>query len=488
MTDYKEKFEKMRIAGNLAARTLDMLTENIKEGISTDHIDKLGYEFIRDNGGYSAPLYYRGFTKSLCTSLNHVICHGIPSDRILQEGDAVNVDVTAIVDEYYGDTSRMFCIGKTPVKLNNLINATYESTDFDQTASLRKEPFEITFDTETEYTIKDVNTGTILASRKYNALDGINYQGVKVNLSANPSAGNTFLIDGDDDGICDAIDTKILGYAKDGVESEVFEAIINQSGFIIIPNLTGMESGTWSIIPALPAGLDFSGTMARSGETGIISGIPIETSPMTNYTVFANNSQTGIFFNFSMAVLADTDGDGLTDLEENTIFNTDMNDNDTDDDGYADNWTALYNGSNAEGIQLDACPSEWGNSTRRSLSEYAYGCPDTDGDGYTDTYVYDIDPDTGLRVDELGDAFPYEKTQSRDRDGDGFGDTVIDSSKNSGRADAFVPGSNIDEFREYQFSVDDLDEFTGFKVKIVCSGTNEAFAPRFKDFRAIALA
>jgi len=127
MTDYKEKFEKMRIAGNLAARTLDMLTENIKEGISTDHIDKLGYEFIRDNGGYSAPLYYRGFTKSLCTSLNHVVCHGIPSDRILQEGDAVNVDVTAIVDEHYGDTSRMFCIGKTSVKLNNLIDATYES-------------------------------------------------------------------------------------------------------------------------------------------------------------------------------------------------------------------------------------------------------------------------------------------------------------------------------------------------------------------------
>ena len=127
MTDYKEKFEKMRIAGNLAARTLDMLTENIKEGISTDYIDKLGYEFIRDNGGYSAPLYYRGFTKSLCTSLNHVICHGIPSDRTLQEGDAVNVDVTAIVDEHYGDTSRMYCIGETSVKLNNLIDATHES-------------------------------------------------------------------------------------------------------------------------------------------------------------------------------------------------------------------------------------------------------------------------------------------------------------------------------------------------------------------------
>ena len=127
MSDYKEKFEKMKVAGNLAARTLDMLTENIKEGVSTDYIDKLGYEFIRDNGGYSAPLYYRGFTKSLCTSLNHVVCHGIPSDRILRDGDAVNVDVTAIVDEHSGDTSRMFCIGKTPVKLNNLIETTYES-------------------------------------------------------------------------------------------------------------------------------------------------------------------------------------------------------------------------------------------------------------------------------------------------------------------------------------------------------------------------
>ena len=128
MDVYLEKFEKMRIAGKLAAKTLDMLTSIIKEGISTDYIDKLGYEFIRDNGGYSAPLYYRGFKKSLCTSLNHVVCHGIPSEeRILQEGDAVNVDVTAIVNKHYGDTSRMFCVGKTPIKVNNLIEATYES-------------------------------------------------------------------------------------------------------------------------------------------------------------------------------------------------------------------------------------------------------------------------------------------------------------------------------------------------------------------------
>jgi methionyl aminopeptidase len=127
MTNYKEKFEKMRVAGKLASQTLDMLTDNIKEGVSTDHIDKLGYEFIRDNGGYSAPLYYRGFTKSLCTSLNHVVCHGIPSDRILRDGDAINVDVTAVVDEHYGDTSRMFSIGNTSIKLNNLIDTTHES-------------------------------------------------------------------------------------------------------------------------------------------------------------------------------------------------------------------------------------------------------------------------------------------------------------------------------------------------------------------------
>tara|TARA_A100001388_G_scaffold275475_1_gene261102 strand:+ start:7 stop:780 length:774 start_codon:yes stop_codon:yes gene_type:complete len=128
MSDYSEKFEKMRIAGKLAAQTLDMLTDYIREGISTNYIDKLGYEYIRDNGGYSAPLFYRGFKKSLCTSLNHVVCHGIPTeDRILEEGDALNVDVTAIINEHYGDTSRMFCIGKTSVKLNNLIETTYES-------------------------------------------------------------------------------------------------------------------------------------------------------------------------------------------------------------------------------------------------------------------------------------------------------------------------------------------------------------------------
>ena len=127
MTKYEEKFERMRIAGKLASRTLDMLTDFIKPGISTDKIDQLAFDFIKDNGGYSAPQFYRGFKKSLCTSLNHVVCHGIPSDRVLEDGDVVNVDVTAVVNDYYGDTSRMFVIGNSSIKANNLIDATYHS-------------------------------------------------------------------------------------------------------------------------------------------------------------------------------------------------------------------------------------------------------------------------------------------------------------------------------------------------------------------------
>ena len=127
MNNYLEKFEKMRLAGKLASKTLDMLTEYIKPGISTEYIDKLGYDFIRDNDGYSAPQFYRGYKKSLCTSLNHVVCHGIPSDRILEDGDIINIDVTAIFDKHYGDTSRMFTVGKVSIKSNNLIEATYNS-------------------------------------------------------------------------------------------------------------------------------------------------------------------------------------------------------------------------------------------------------------------------------------------------------------------------------------------------------------------------
>ena len=127
MSDYKEKFEKMRVAGKLASKTLDMLTDYIKPGVSTDKIDKLGYEFIKDNGGYSAPLYYRGFPKSCCTSVNHVVCHGIPTQKYLNEGDIINIDVTAIVNGWHGDTSRMFFVGDVSVKSKNLVEATYTS-------------------------------------------------------------------------------------------------------------------------------------------------------------------------------------------------------------------------------------------------------------------------------------------------------------------------------------------------------------------------
>ena len=91
MSNYLEKFEKMRIAGSLASKTLDMITDYVKEGTSTNHIDKLCYEFIRDNGGYSAPQFYRGFEKSICTSLNHVVCHGIPGDRTLQDLSLIHI-------------------------------------------------------------------------------------------------------------------------------------------------------------------------------------------------------------------------------------------------------------------------------------------------------------------------------------------------------------------------------------------------------------
>ena len=125
--DIKESFEKTRIAGSIASSTLDEVAKIIKPGIATDEINNLCYEFINDHGAYSAPLFYRGFKKSLCTSLNHVVCHGIPSDRILDDGDIVNIDVTTIVDNYHGDTSRMFCVGEAPVKAKNLIDATYEA-------------------------------------------------------------------------------------------------------------------------------------------------------------------------------------------------------------------------------------------------------------------------------------------------------------------------------------------------------------------------
>ena len=125
--DIKESFEKSRIAGSIAAGALDEVTKIVKPGISTDKIDQVCYEFINDHHAYSAPLFYRGFPKSCCTSANHVVCHGIPSDKILKEGDIVNVDVTAFKDGWHGDTSRMFKIGNVSVKAEKLINTTYES-------------------------------------------------------------------------------------------------------------------------------------------------------------------------------------------------------------------------------------------------------------------------------------------------------------------------------------------------------------------------
>jgi len=127
MNDYKESFEKTRIAGSIAARALDEVLKIIKPGISTSKIDKVCYEFINDHDAYSAPLFYRGFPKSCCTSTNHVVCHGIPSEKILKEGDILNVDVTAFKDGWHGDTSRMFKVGEVSIKAEKLINATYDS-------------------------------------------------------------------------------------------------------------------------------------------------------------------------------------------------------------------------------------------------------------------------------------------------------------------------------------------------------------------------
>jgi methionyl aminopeptidase len=125
--DIKEAFEKTRVAGAIAAGALDEVVKLIEPGITTNQIDNLCYEYINDNGGYSAPLYYRGFPKSCCTSANHVICHGIPGDKTLVEGDIVNVDVTAYKNGWHGDTSRMFCVGDVSVKAKKLIEVTYNS-------------------------------------------------------------------------------------------------------------------------------------------------------------------------------------------------------------------------------------------------------------------------------------------------------------------------------------------------------------------------
>ena len=122
-----EGFEKTRLAGSIAAGALDEVNSIIKPGISTSEIDRLCYQYINDHKAFSAPLYYRGYPKSCCTSSNHVVCHGIPSEKILNEGDIINVDVTAIKDGWHGDTSRMFVVGECSIKAKKLIKTTYEA-------------------------------------------------------------------------------------------------------------------------------------------------------------------------------------------------------------------------------------------------------------------------------------------------------------------------------------------------------------------------
>ena len=125
--DIQEAFEGTRAASIIAAGALDEVAKIIKPGITTNQIDNLCYEFINDYGAYSAPLFYRGFPKSCCTSANHTICHGIPGNKTLTDGDIVNVDVTSFKDGWHGDTSRMFYSGEASVKAKKLTEVTYNS-------------------------------------------------------------------------------------------------------------------------------------------------------------------------------------------------------------------------------------------------------------------------------------------------------------------------------------------------------------------------
>ncbi|WDI30822.1 type I methionyl aminopeptidase [Hyphococcus flavus] len=122
-----EDFEGMRKAGHVAASCLDMLTEHVKPGVSTEAIDDLAREFMLDHGGVPATVGYKGYRHSSCISLNHVICHGIPGPKALRNGDILNIDVTVIIDGWHGDTSRMFYAGEPKVKARRLVDATYDS-------------------------------------------------------------------------------------------------------------------------------------------------------------------------------------------------------------------------------------------------------------------------------------------------------------------------------------------------------------------------
>jgi methionyl aminopeptidase len=122
-----EGFAGMRKAGQLVAECLDLLTAEVKPGVSTDHLDRFVFEFAMDHGAWPATLMYRGYTKSTCTSINHVVCHGIPNEKALKDGDIVNIDVTLILDGWHGDSSRMYPVGVVPRRAERLIEVTYEA-------------------------------------------------------------------------------------------------------------------------------------------------------------------------------------------------------------------------------------------------------------------------------------------------------------------------------------------------------------------------
>ncbi len=120
-------FAPMRAAGRLAAECLDMITPHVRTGVTTQELDQLCHEFIVQHGARPAPLNYRGYPKSICTSINHVVCHGIPGDRKLLEGDIVNVDVTVVLDGWHGDTSRMYVAGTASTRARMLMQVTYDA-------------------------------------------------------------------------------------------------------------------------------------------------------------------------------------------------------------------------------------------------------------------------------------------------------------------------------------------------------------------------
>jgi methionyl aminopeptidase len=122
----EDAFDGMRAAGRLAAEVLDMLTPHVVPDAVTLDLDRLAYDFVRASGHHPATIFYRGYSHSLCISVNHVVCHGIPSARKLKSGDIVNIDVTVVVDGWHGDTSRMFLVGDVPLKARKLVDITYE--------------------------------------------------------------------------------------------------------------------------------------------------------------------------------------------------------------------------------------------------------------------------------------------------------------------------------------------------------------------------